>query len=305
MSCTLHPRLRSFTGAAIPCRIGPTASAPLKRSTSLYPMLPACRSGNTSTLALPATALPGALVAATLATNAASACNSPSNCSSGAISLARRVASATLSTNSCLALPLVENDSIATLGSIPAIALAVSAVDTAISASCLASGFGLTAQSANSRKPFSPSCLAGVNMRNAPLTIEQPGLVFSIWKAGRMVSAVVPRAPANSPSASPALIIRQPRYNGSCAFFFASSSVIPLALRNSNSKLAYSGIFASFSGSIILASPICSNPFSAAMALILSGLPISMRCAILSRNRMLAASSVRGSSPSGKTMRCG
>ena len=32
---------------------------------------------------------------------------------------------------------------------------------------------------------------------------------------GRIVSAVVPRAPANSPSASPFLIIRQPKYNGS------------------------------------------------------------------------------------------
>ena len=35
MSCTLQPRLRSLTGAAIPWRIGPTASAPEKRSTSL------------------------------------------------------------------------------------------------------------------------------------------------------------------------------------------------------------------------------------------------------------------------------
>ena len=48
-------------------------------------------------------------------------------------------------------------------------------------------------------------------IRNAPLTMEQPGLVFRIWKAGRMVSAVVPRAPASSPSASPFLIMRQPR----------------------------------------------------------------------------------------------
>ena len=208
-------------------------------------MFPACRSGKTSTFALPATGLPGALVFATLSTNAASACNSPSSCRSGAISFASFVASATLSTNSCFALPFVENESIATRGSMPAIARAVSAVEIAISANCFASGFGFTAQSANSRKPFSPRCLAGVNIRNAPLTIEQPGLVLRIWNAGRIVSAVVPRAPANSPSASPALIIRQPRYSGSCAFFAASSSVMPLLLRNSYNRLAYSPIFAS------------------------------------------------------------
>ena len=217
-------------------------------------MLPACRSGKTSTLALPATGLPGALVFATLSTSAASACSSPSSASSGAISLAIFVASVTLSTSSCLALPFDEKLSIATRGSMPAIARAVSAVEIAISANCFASGLGFTAQSAKSRKPFSPNCLAGVNIRNAPLTIEQPGLVFRIWKAGRIVSAVVPRAPANSPSASPALIIRQPKYSGSCAFLAASSSVIPLALRSSNSRFAYSGIFGSWIGSTIFAS---------------------------------------------------
>ena len=268
-------------------------------------MLPACRSGKTSTFALPATELPGALVFATLSTNAASACNSPSSAKSGAISFASFVASCTLSTSSCLALPLVEKLSIATRGSMPAIARAVSAVEIAISANCFASGFGFTAQSAKSRKPFSPKCLAGVNIRNAPLTIEQPGLVFRIWKAGRIVSAVVPRAPASSPSASPALIIKQPKYKGSCAFLAASSSVIPLALRSSKSRFAYSGIFGSWIGSTIFASLIYSYPFSAAMLLIFSGSPIKISCAILSFNKMLAASNVRGSSPSGNTMRCG
>ena len=208
-------------------------------------MFPAWRSGKTSTFAFPATGLPGALVAATDSISAASACSSPSRANSGAISLASLVASDTLSTSSCLALPLVEKESIATRGSMPAIARAVSAVEMAISASCFASGFGFTAQSAKSRNPFSPRCLAGVNIRNAPLTMEQPGLVLRIWKAGRMVSAVVPRAPASSPSASPALIIRQPRYKGSCAFFAASSSVMPFALRSSKRRFAYSGIFGS------------------------------------------------------------
>ena len=189
-------------------------------------------------MAWPATLLPGAFFSPTLGISAASACNSPSICNSGASSFAIAKADVTLSTFSCLAEPLVENDNIATLGSMPAIVRAVSAVETAICANSSAVGFGLTAQSANNRNPSSPRCLAGVNIRKAPDTILQPGLVFNIWKAGRIVSAVVPRAPANSPSASPALIIRQPRYSGSCAFFFASSSVMPLALRSSYSKLA-------------------------------------------------------------------
>ena len=56
-------------------------------------MLPTSKVGNTNTLALPAISLSGAFLAATLATKAASDCNSPSIFTSGAISLAKRVAS--------------------------------------------------------------------------------------------------------------------------------------------------------------------------------------------------------------------
>ena len=35
MSSAVHPRDRSFTGAAMPCRMGPSASAFAKRCTSL------------------------------------------------------------------------------------------------------------------------------------------------------------------------------------------------------------------------------------------------------------------------------
>ena len=76
---------------------------------------------------------PGALLAPTEGTRAASACISPSIFSSGAISLANLVASTTLSTTSCFAEPLVEKLNIATFGSsIPATACAVRAVQTAI-----------------------------------------------------------------------------------------------------------------------------------------------------------------------------
>ena len=48
---------------------------------------------------------------------------------------------------SCFALPFVENESIATFGSIPTILLALSAAATATSASWFSSGSGMTAQS--------------------------------------------------------------------------------------------------------------------------------------------------------------
>ena len=60
-----QPRERSFAGRASPCRIGPSACAPPKRSTSLYAMLPESRSGKMSTLARPATGEPGAFEFAT------------------------------------------------------------------------------------------------------------------------------------------------------------------------------------------------------------------------------------------------
>ena len=118
-------------------------------------MLPTSKLGTISTLASPATGDPGALLAPTEGTNAASACISPSIFKSGAISLANFNASTTLSTFSCFAEPLVEKLSIATFGSaIPATACAVRAVQTAICANCEASGTGVTATSPITSKPF-------------------------------------------------------------------------------------------------------------------------------------------------------
>src|SRR5207244_9275168 len=83
ISSAVAPRDRSATGRASPWRIGPIASQPPRRCTSLYPMFPLSRSGNTSTLARPAAGERGALRAATSATIAASVCSSPSNAKSG------------------------------------------------------------------------------------------------------------------------------------------------------------------------------------------------------------------------------
>ena len=81
-------------------------------------MFPASRSGKISTFAFPATGLPGALDAPTDGTIAASSWNSPSMRSpSGAFSFAIFVASTTLSTSACFALPFVECERSATTGS--------------------------------------------------------------------------------------------------------------------------------------------------------------------------------------------
>ena len=60
ISFTEHPRDKSKHGFRNPCTIGPYACAPPRRSASLYPMLPAFKSGKISTFAFPATELFGA-----------------------------------------------------------------------------------------------------------------------------------------------------------------------------------------------------------------------------------------------------
>ena len=175
-------------------------------------MLPTSRHGNTSTLALPAMSLPGAFLAPTEGTRAASACSSPSTFRAGSSSLARRVASITLSTTSCVALPLVEKLSMATRGSSkPATLRAVCAVHTAICESWLASGIGVTATSPTTSTPFSPNSGFLVIRSMAPLTQVMPGEHLIICRAGRRVSPVVLSAPEIWPSAPSVLIIMQPR----------------------------------------------------------------------------------------------
>ena len=90
----------------------------------------------------------------------------------------------------------MEYDSSATRGSMPNRA-AVSADDSAMSASCSADGSGTTAQSPNA------STWSARHMRNTLDTVLTPGRVRMISSAGRMVCAVVWAAPETMPSASP------------------------------------------------------------------------------------------------------
>ncbi|MNP46262.1 hypothetical protein D3C76_1402480 [compost metagenome] len=117
--------------------MGPIASEFANLCTSLYPILPDCRSGNTNTLALPATLLFGAFCFATFSTIAASNCSSPSINKSGLKVFASSVAILTFSTLSWSADPIDEKLNIATLGSILQTFFAVSAVAIAIAASSL------------------------------------------------------------------------------------------------------------------------------------------------------------------------
>src|SRR5207247_6977506 len=107
ISSAVAPRDRSATGRARPWRIGPIAPQSPSRCTSLYPMLPLSRSGNTSTLARPATRDAGAFRVATAGARAASVCSSPSNAKSGRRAANRSRPSRTRSTRGPLALPFV------------------------------------------------------------------------------------------------------------------------------------------------------------------------------------------------------
>jgi hypothetical protein len=112
-------------------------------------MLPASRSGKTSTFARPATAPTSCnFFAATAGESAASACSSPSIASDGARCRAISSARTTLSTRACFALPLVENESSATRGSSASSLRALAAEASAMSASSSLVGSAFTAQSA-------------------------------------------------------------------------------------------------------------------------------------------------------------
>ncbi len=164
-------------------------------------MLPACKSGNINTLARPATGEPGALECPTSGTNAASACNSPSTCSSGARARTVFVASTTLSISLWVALPFVEKDSIATLGSVSSSSLQESAEAMAISASSAAFGSTTIPQSANIIVPFSPKAEFGKAITKKLETNRKPTLIPMQCIAARTVCAVVLTAPATEPSA--------------------------------------------------------------------------------------------------------
>ena len=82
---------------------------------------------------------------------------------------------------------------------------AVSAAETAMSASCSAVGSGTTAQS-----PYT-STRSSRHMKNTDDTIEVPGVVRMISNARVIVWAVVWAAPDTMPSASPTCTIIVPK----------------------------------------------------------------------------------------------
>ena len=143
-------------------------------------MFPASRSGKIRTLALPATGLPGALEAPTLGTIAASSWNSPSSARSGFCSFAILVASTTLSTSACFALPFVEWESIATTGSSCTRSLKDSAEEAAIAASSSGFGFWFRPESPNTKAPLAPYSQSGTMIRKNAETSLVPGFVFRI-----------------------------------------------------------------------------------------------------------------------------
>ena len=89
-------------------------------------------------------------------------------------------AAVTLSTFSCLALPLVENESMATFGSIPSRVFAVLAVAMAMEASSSGLGLMFMAQSPNSIRPLSPYSLLGISIMKQLEMVLMPLAIFII-----------------------------------------------------------------------------------------------------------------------------
>jgi len=140
---------------------------------------------------------------------AASNCNSPSKSKSTFLSVKIALAIVTLSTNSCLALPKVENESKATFGSSPIIALRVIAVLIVMSASCSELGLGTTAQSANKKILSSPR-KSETGKIKALETVLNPGITPITCNAALKTSAVLFTAPATIPSTCFSLTIKAP-----------------------------------------------------------------------------------------------
>ena len=129
----------------------------------------------------------------------------------GYFSFAIFVASTTLSTSSCFALPFVEWDNIAIIGFAPTKFLKLLAEDSAISANSSEVGSWFNPQSANKNVPFSPYSQFGTSRIKNPETNFTPGAVFKICKDGLRTSAVAWQAPATIPSASFAFTITTPK----------------------------------------------------------------------------------------------
>ena len=132
-----------------------------------------------------------------------------------------------------LALPFVEYDSIATLGSLLINSLKEFPDALAMSAKASAVGFSFIPLSENINMPSSPKFLSGQSItKNDEIVLISPAPLI-ILNTGLNVSDVEWLAPETYPSASPSLTIIVAKY---LEFVFinssASSKVIPLSLRN-------------------------------------------------------------------------
>ena len=130
-------------------------------------------------------------------------------------------ARATRSANGCRTEPKLENDSIATRGSMSN-TRAVSAARTAISASSSAVGWMFTIVSAqkNTRSFSTSTCAAD--------TRDTPSFRPTIWMAGRMVSGNALYIPPTKPSASPRCTIMRAKTVGSRMRSRAAGRFTPL-----------------------------------------------------------------------------
>ncbi len=151
--------------------------------------------------------------------------------SSGTATWASRVASTTLETFSCTALPAVEKESMATFGGLPARGSKERAELTAISARLAASGSTTRPQSAKTKMPFLAWCGAHSIIRKKLDTRPVPGARPIVCSAARTVSAVVATAPPTVPSASPSRTIIAAKTSGERSAIVAGSSSTPLPAR--------------------------------------------------------------------------
>ena len=209
-------------------------------------MFPAFKSGNINTLAIPATFDPGAFFTPTFETIAASNCISPSKSKFTFLVFRISTACCTLDTIGCSALPIVENESNATLGSvIPAVNLAFSAADIAISAICSAVGSGITPPSENTNTPLSPYSGVFVIIINELETVFSPGFTPITCIAALSTLAVGEFDPATIPSANPILTNIAPKNLESVSMIsLASSIVIPFFSLNFCNSTANSSVLA-------------------------------------------------------------
>mmetsp|Transcript_75607 Transcript_75607/g.214193 ORF Transcript_75607/g.214193 Transcript_75607/m.214193 type:complete len:305 (+) Transcript_75607:307-1221(+) len=256
-------------------------------------MLPASRLGNTSTLALPATAEPGAFDSPTLGTIAASSCSSPSQVRPGRRCLSRGRASRTLSTAGSEAEPLVLNESSATRGSRSAnSAEKFEAARSAISASSCELGLTITAQSAKKS-----GSRPGGTITKKLLILEMPFFMPTICTANRTTSPEEVTAPDTLPWATPPDTRRLAKPRG----WVVSGSFLPARLRASSARSA--SAWGCSSGVTTSIAPR-STPSCWAKA---STLPLSAarHTSVTSQksSERPAACSVRGSVASGSTMR--